>query len=169
MDVVMKRLAALLLLTACGAPAVVPGAAVQEVSGRMPALEGATLAGGTLSSSDYAGRVVVVNFWATSCAPCRREQPILSAAQSRAGEDGPFFIGVNYREGEDAARAYLDEFDVRYPSLGDPAGDLAYRFGVPFLPTTVVIDADGRLRYRIAGAIDEEILADLLSRVTADE
>jgi cytochrome c biogenesis protein CcmG/thiol:disulfide interchange protein DsbE len=165
----MKRVAVLLLLTACASPVVAPGAAVQEVSGRMPVLEGADLAGGTLTSSDYAGRVVVVNFWATSCAPCRREQPILSAAQSRAGDDGPFFIGVNHREGEDAARAYLDEFDVRYPSLGDPAGDIAYRFGVPFLPTTVVIDADGRLRYRIAGAIDEETLDDLLSRVTAGE
>ena len=163
----MKRMAVLLLLTACASPTVRPGPAVQEASGRMPALEGATLAGGTLSPSDYAGRVVVVNFWATSCAPCRDEQPILSAAQSRAGEDGPFFIGVNHREGEDAARAYLDEFDVRYPSLGDPAGDLAYRFGVPFLPTTIVIDAEGQLRYRIAGAIDEETLADLLSRVTA--
>jgi thiol-disulfide isomerase/thioredoxin len=165
----MKRVALLLLLTACAAPAVRPAAAVQEVSGRMPALEGSTLAGGTLSSSDYAGRVVVVNFWATSCAPCRDEQPILSAAQSRAGEDGPFFIGINHREGADAARDYLDEFDVRYPSLGDPAGDLAFRFGVPFLPTTVVIDAEGRLRYRITGAIDEEMLADLLSRVTDGE
>jgi cytochrome c biogenesis protein CcmG/thiol:disulfide interchange protein DsbE len=163
----MRRVAVLLLLTACAAPAVRPGPAVQEITGRMPALEGATLAGGTLSPSDYAGRVVVVNFWATSCAPCRREQPVLSAAQSRAGDDGPFFIGINHREGADAARAYLDEFGVRYPSLGDPAGDLAYRFGVPFLPTTVVIDAEGRLRYRIAGAIDEETLADLLSRVTA--
>lgn len=165
----MKRAAVLLLLTACAAPAVRPGPAVQEVTGKMPALEGATLAGGSLSTSDYAGRVVVVNFWATSCAPCRREQPVLSAAQSRAGDDGPFFIGINHREGADAARAYLDEFDVRYPSLGDPAGDIAYRFGVPFLPTTIVVDADGRLRYRIAGAIDEEMLADLLSRVTAGE
>src|SRR5688572_2011096 len=169
MDAAMKRVAVLLVLTACASPTVRPGPAVQEVSGRMPAIEGATLAGGTLSTSDYAGRVVVVNFWATSCAPCRDEQPILSAAQSRAGDDGPFFIGINHREGADAARAYLDEFDVRYPSLGDPAGDIAFRFGVPFLPTTVVIDADGRLRYRIAGAIDEETLADLLSRVTAGE
>jgi thiol-disulfide isomerase/thioredoxin len=169
MDAAMKRVAVLLLLTACASPAVSPGPAVQEVSGRMPALEGATLAGGTLSSSDYAGRVVVVNFWATSCAPCRHEQPILSAAESRAGDDGPFFIGINHREGAAAARAYLDEFDVPYPSLGDPSGDIAYRFGVPFLPTTVVIDADGRLRYRVAGAIDEATLADLLSRVTAGE
>jgi len=165
----MKRAAVLLLLTACASPAVRPGPAVQEITGRMPALEGATLAGGALSSSDYEGRVVVVNFWATSCAPCRREQPIFSAAQSRAGDDGPFFIGINHREGADAARAYLEEFGVRYPNLGDPAGDLAYRFGVPFLPTTVVIDADGRLRYRVAGAIDEETLADLVSRVTAGE
>jgi len=164
----MKRVALLLLLTACASPSVSPGAGVQEVSGKMPPLEGATLAGGTLSPADYSGRVVVVNFWATSCAPCRDEQPILSAAQSRAGDDGPFFIGINHREGVEAARAYLDEFDVRYPSLADPAGDLAYRFGVPFLPTTLVVDADGRLRYRIAGAIDGEMLADLLSRVTAD-
>ena len=112
---------------------------------------------------------MVVNFWATLCAPCRQEQPVLSAAQSRAGDDGPFFIGVNHREGTDAARAYLGEFDVRYPSLGDPAGDLAFRFGVPFLPTTVLIDADGQLRYRVTGAIDEETLADLLSRVAAGE
>jgi len=165
----MKRALVLLLLTACSSPAVSSGPAIQEASGAMPALAGATLAGGTLSAADYAGRVVVVNFWATTCAPCRDEQPILSAAQSRAGDEGPFFIGVNYREGADAARAYLDEFDVRYPSLADPAGELATRFGVPGLPTTVVIDAEGRLRYRVAGAIDEETLDDLLSRVTADE
>lgn len=165
----MKRALVLLVLTACSSPAISPGPAVQQATGAMPALAGATLAGGKLSASDYAGRVVVVNFWATTCAPCRDEQPILSAAQTRAGDDGPFFIGINYREGADAARAYLDEFDVRYPSLGDPAGDLASRFGVPGLPTTVVIDANGRLRYRVAGAIDQETLDDLLSRVTASE
>lgn len=163
----MKRALVLLALTACSSPAITAGPAVQQVTGAMPVLAGATLGGGTLTAEDYAGRVVVVNFWATSCEPCRREQPILSTAQSRAGDEGPFFIGINYREGADAARAYLDEFDVRYPSLGDPAGDLAYRFGVPFLPTTLVVDADGRLRYRVAGAIDEETLDDLLSRVTS--
>jgi thiol-disulfide isomerase/thioredoxin len=162
----MKRALILLTLTACSSPAISPGPAIQEATGAMPTLTGVTLDGGTLSASDYAGRVVVVNFWATSCAPCRDEQPILSAAQSRAGDEGPFFIGINYREGADAARAYLQEFDVRYPSLGDRTGDLAYRFGVPFLPTTVLIDAEGRLRYRVAGAIDEETLDDLLSRVT---
>lgn len=153
-------------LAACASPDVPSGPAVREVSGPMPALEGATLTGETLAPEDYAGRVVVVNFWATSCAPCRRELPVLSAAHSRSGEDGAFVIGINYREGEGAARDYLDELGVRYPSLSDPTGDLAYRFGVSGLPTTLVIDERGRLRFRVAGEIDASTLDDLLSRVT---
>lgn len=166
----MRRLLPLLLLAfvACSSSGATPsGPAVQEVTGAMPALEGEALMGGSVSPQDYAGRVVVVNFWATWCGPCRREQPILSAVQAEGGDGGPMFVGVNYRDDAAAARAYLEEFGVEYPSLQDSAGDIAYRFGVPFLPTTVIADADGRLRYRVTGAIDAATLRDLIARASS--
>lgn len=157
-----------LAFAACSSPiAATSGPAVEELEGRMPRLAGRALGGGEVRPADYAGRIVVANFWATWCAPCKREQPILSAAHAEAGPDGPFFVGVDFRDDADAAREYLADFDVAYPSLSDPDGDLAYRFGVPFLPTTVIVDADGRLRYRITGEIDAATLRDLLRAVEA--
>jgi hypothetical protein len=82
------------------------------------------------------------------------------------GSDGAVFVGVNFRDDPAAARGYLEEFDVAYPSLVDAAGTLAYRFGVPFLPTTVVIGADGRLRFRVTGEIDAPILREVIARAS---
>jgi thiol-disulfide isomerase/thioredoxin len=155
------------LLSACSSPPVSDGPAVEEVSGTMPRLADTTLTGDALGPRDYAGRVLVVNFWATSCVPCRRELPVLSAAHTAAGEDGPFVVGVNFREGSSIAREYLDDLGVTYPSLRDPDGSLAHRFGVPFLPTTILIDADGRLRYRVTGEVDAATLDELVAEISA--
>lgn len=161
-------LAAVLLLAACSgtAGAGPGGVVVVEVSGPMPELSGETLQGGTLAPEDYAGRVVVVNFWATWCGPCRREQPALSAVAAEQGPDGATFIGVNFRDDEAAARAYLEEFDVGYPSVSDPSGVIAHRFGVPYLPATIVVDAAGRMRFRAVGALEVETLRDLIARAS---
>jgi thiol-disulfide isomerase/thioredoxin len=159
-------LGAALLLGACSGPAAAGPGGIVEVSGPMPELSGETLQGGVLSPSDYAGRVVVVNFWATWCGPCRREQPELSAVQAEQGPDGAFFIGVNFRDDEAAARAYLEEFDVGYPSLTDPSGAIAHRFGVPYLPATIVVDPAGEMRFRAVGALDAAALRELIAHAS---
>lgn len=158
---------ALVLLAACSSGAAEGPAGVTEVSGAAPELSGTTLQGTTFGPSDHAGRVLVVNFWATWCGPCRREQPELSAVEASQGPDGAVFVGVNFRDDAAAARAYLDEFEVGYPSLEDPSGSLAYRFGVPYLPATIVVDAEGDLRFRAVGALDEATLRDLIARASA--
>jgi thiol-disulfide isomerase/thioredoxin len=155
------------LLAACSSAPVADGPAVEELSGTMPRLTGTTLTGDALGPQDYAGRVLVVNFWATSCLPCRRELPVLSAAHTPPGDEGPFVVGVNFREGSSVAREYLDELGVTYPSVRDPDGSLASRFGVPFLPTTILIDADGRLRYRVTGEVDAATLDKLVAEISA--
>jgi thiol-disulfide isomerase/thioredoxin len=168
----MKRVLAVVAawsgLVACSSGAADGPAGVTEISGRAPALSGTTLQGDTFASSDHTGRVLVVNFWATWCGPCRREQPALSAAEAEQGEDGAVFLGVNYRDDAAAARAYLEEFDVVYPSLEDPSGSIAYRFGVPYLPATVIVDGSGELRFRAVGALDEATLRSLIERASSE-
>ncbi|MGH2695926.1 MAG: TlpA family protein disulfide reductase [Actinomycetota bacterium] len=130
-----------------------PGAVV-ELSGPMPELAGEGVAGGTVGPEAYSGRAVVVNFWATWCGPCRREQPALQRlAEEYAGRVA--FVGVNHTDDLAAAREYLREFEVTYPSVFDPAGEIAFDFGIPYLPATVLVDAAGELRYRLLGAQPE--------------
>ena len=106
--------------------------------------------------ADRAGSPAVINFWASWCVPCRREMPALEAAHLRYG-DQVTFIGVNHQDGRDAALAFLEETGVTYSSGYDPDGDVARRYGLFGLPTTILVDADG------------EIVATRTGEVTADE
>jgi thiol-disulfide isomerase/thioredoxin len=140
---------------------------VREVSGTMPVLPSSTLDGRRLSAAEYGGRAVVVNFWATTCGPCRREQPLLADVSRTSGRDA-FFIGVDYQDDDAAARRWLERYDVPYVNVADPDGSIASRFGVTVgLPTTVIVDARGQLRFQVLGEIDRETLEDLLDRVGA--
>jgi thiol-disulfide isomerase/thioredoxin len=143
-----------------------PGAAV-ELSGPMPEIDGPALLGGDVTPAAYRGKVVVVNFWASWCGPCRREQPGLQRL-SEEYEGRVAFIGVNFRDDPAAARAYLDEFAVTYPSVEDPTGKIAHRFQVPWLPATVLADAEGELRYRLLGAQAESTLREYLEELLVE-
>jgi thiol-disulfide isomerase/thioredoxin len=131
-----------------------PGAVV-ELSGPMPQIAGEAVAGGTVGAEAYRGRAVVVNFWATWCGPCRKEQPALQRLAEEYGDRGVAFIGVDHTDDRAAAREYLREFEVTYPSVFDPAGEIAFDFEIPYLPATVLVDATGELRYRLLGAQPE--------------
>jgi thiol-disulfide isomerase/thioredoxin len=165
-----------LWLVAVAQPSQEPGAAI-EVSGPIPELSGPALTreglarelpGGQLTPDVYRNHVVVVNFWASWCGPCRKEQPGLERLSEEYHDEGVRFIGVNFRDDAAAAREYLREFDVTYPSVQDRDGKIAHRFGVPYLPATVLAGADGQLRYRLLGAQEEADLRGFIDEILSE-
>ena len=130
----------------------------------LPRLAGETLRGDRIDATTYAaGRVLVINVWAHDCAPCRQEQPMLTELADRYRDVR--FLGINYDDDLDAARAWIREFDVSYPSLFDPAGRTAATLGYPALPDTYVVDRDGTIRWLVFGATDREELTGLIDDV----
>jgi thiol-disulfide isomerase/thioredoxin len=128
--------------------------------------------GETVSSSDFSGSVHVVNFWYSSCPPCRLEAPDL-AALSVTYLDVPF-LGVNVLDTAETSRTFAKEFDVPYPSVLDAktaSVQLAFAGSVPpnAVPTTLVVDSEGRVAARISGLVrDPSILAAMIDSVVAE-
>ena len=157
---------ALLLGPACGGGDSLAG--VSKVDEPLPRLSGKTLEGDRLNASDHAdGSVLVIIVWADWCGPCRQEQPQLVRLADRYHQDEVRFLGINYQDDRDAARAWVEEFGVPYPSLYDPSGRTAVDLGFPFLPDTYVVDREGTIRWVVFGASDEEELERLIDRVLA--
>ena len=155
----------LALLTSCSSK---PNFRFVPIHGPMPDVTGPTVQGGSIRPADYRRKVVVVNFWAAWCAPCRREQPGLEALWRKLSPSGKVaFIGVDYQDSASAARGYLSKFGVTYPSVSDPHGALGRRFNVPYLPATILVDADGQLHYRLVGAQDSAFVEGLLQTIAA--
>jgi cytochrome c biogenesis protein CcmG/thiol:disulfide interchange protein DsbE len=130
----------------------------------LPSLDG----GMPIALSSFRGQVVVLNFWASWCAPCQLEAPGLRRVSERYRDRGVRFLGVDYRDDDAAGRAFVEEFRLRYPSVTDPSGSLAYDYELIGFPTTFIIDPAGTIRYRFVGYLDENVLEkaldDVLSR-----
>ncbi len=112
-------------------------------------------------SDEWAGKVMVVNFWATWCPPCRREMPAFVELQKRYANEGVVFVGIALDEASKAA-AFADQVGVDYPILvGDESAiETARAFGNRFgaLPYTAVVDRRGNIRYTHRGEVTEEAL-----------
>lgn len=133
---------------------------------KAPKLSGDDLDGKPLNAK-LADKVVVVNFWASWCAPCRREGPALVSAAKDADKSAVTFIGINIRDDADKASAFEKSLHVNYPSIFDPSGRLALQFSdVPpnTIPATIVIDRSGR----VAAVFREELKASTLNDAIAD-
>lgn len=106
---------------------------------------------GSLSRADLEGSPVVVNFWASWCIPCKQEAELLQATYERYRDEGVVFLGVNIKDSNVDARAFMDEYGVTYPVVSDPSEELARGLGVKGIPETFFIDADGLLVGTAAG------------------
>ncbi len=126
------------------------------------------LAGKPRSLSEWRGQVVVLNFWATWCPPCREEIPLFIDLQNRHGRDGLQFLGVAIDRQEDVARYYV-QIGMNYPTLigNDDAIEIMRDYGnrMGSLPYSVIIDRDGQLKARKLGAFRGQELESLLTPI----
>ncbi|GAB3118632.1 TlpA family protein disulfide reductase [Glaciibacter psychrotolerans] len=136
--------------------------------------EGVTEHGKTVTSADYAGQVIVVNFWYAGCAPCRAEAPDLQKLNDEFEGAGASFLGVNVRDQAANAIAFNETYSVTYPSVMDVDGgsmQLAFSGSIPpnAVPTTLVVDGQGRVAARILGQVSSPSILETLIRDTIAE
>lgn len=131
---------------------------------------GVTESGFGLESQALEGKVVVMNWWYSACAPCRGEAPDLVALYEEFNPQGVEFVGVNVRDSAETALAFDRNFGIEFPSVMDAqSGSVSLAFtGVvspSAVPTTIVIDKNGQVASRILGRIDAGILSTLIETV----
>ncbi len=107
------------------------------------------------------GRPVVVNIWASWCAPCRTEMPLLQDAATTYGSEA-VILGVASNDDPRAAQKFLTDMGLTYPNVFDTSGEIRVALGLTAYPTTYVFGADGTLRARVNGGISEQRLASLI-------
>ena len=186
-------LAALLLLTACtggndglveqyqqgGDKGYISGdGTVQEIApadrGDAVAFTGTAVDGSTVTSTDYAGDVLVLNFWYAGCGPCRAEAPTLESTFQEVEPAGAQFLGVNIYDGPETATAFEEKYGISYPSLlakEDADLKLAFASWTPLqsVPITLVLDAQGRVAARFIGQVESgSILKTIVNDVLAE-
>lgn len=136
-------------------------------------LVGTTYGGEELDLADWRGDVAVVNFWYAACPPCRAEAPDLKALHEDYTPQGVQLLGVNPRDDVGTAQAFERTFEVPYPSLYDKDASAVAAFEglVPLqaMPTTIVLDRQGRVAARILGQFDPTILRGLIDDALAEE
>lgn len=132
-----------------------------------PSMAGETLDGEQLDLASLRGRPVVLNFWASWCAPCRAETPGLVTLADENKDVA--FVGVNVKDEPSSARAFDRDFKVTYPSIVDRVGTLAAGWPISIgLPSTVVLDGQGRLAARFTGGVVPEELTAVLGRLRTE-
>jgi thiol-disulfide isomerase/thioredoxin len=170
----VRRLATTLTLLSLAAAACSTAGAPERfvpTTGPAPLVAGTTLDGAPLGAADYRGKVLLVNFWNPDCPPCRDEMPVLQAAWDRDGGRGLYVLGIMYVGGgwpndPAAAQAFLAREGITYPTIVDQTSTWATQFNIAGIPTTVVVDEQGQIRYRLLGRVAKGDAEQLLSQLS---
>ncbi|RBY82384.1 hypothetical protein DQ238_03550 [Geodermatophilus sp. TF02-6] len=156
--VVLVALGGAVLAGRLGGSEAAPSALVGQPA---PPLQGQTLDGGTFDLAQWRGEVVLVNVWASWCAPCRREQPLLTEAAAALGPRGLRIVGIDVRDTPEDARSFLAEAgSAGWPSVRDPEGTHAVEWGTFALPETYLVDRDGTVVAKAVGEVDPRWITD---------
>ena len=115
-------------------------------------------AGPALHLADLKGKLVVINFWASWCDPCKQEAPLLQAQWQRAKAQGVVFIGIDFQDGQSAALSFVQQNDLTYTNVVDPNGSTGINYGVTGVPETFFIDRHGV----IVNTVRKELTAQVL-------
>ncbi len=129
-----------------------------------------TLDGNTFRLSDHRGKVVLLNFWATWCAPCRAEIPDFIKLQQEIGKDKLLIVGISLdEEGESVVRPFVEKMGINYPVVIDDGSVAKLYGGVYAIPTTVIVDPAGKIFRRFEGMTNEASLRRLLAPLLGEE
>jgi thiol-disulfide isomerase/thioredoxin len=144
-------------LLAAGVPAIAPAKEqpLRQWTGKTPPLRLTDTNGKDWDLASLRGKVVVLNFWAAWCGPCVEELPVfneLASAESTRGK--VVVLGVNYKESADAIGRFTQQHAFDYPVLRDKSGEAFKQWTSGVMPTTILIDQEGRARWRLVGELD---------------
>jgi peroxiredoxin len=136
-----------------------------------PEFAGTLLGGGDFSSSDLAGHVAVLNFWGSWCAPCRVETPEFQQVYTEVADAGVQFLGLNVKDTEQLAGAFVASKAITFPSLFDPKGEVALAFRdypANAIPSTIVLDRAGRVAAVYTGEVRPDDLRTVLQQLIGE-
>jgi len=134
-----------------------------QVGSPVPDFQITAIDGSQLSLGAQRGNVVVVNFFASWCNPCREEAADIEAVWREYQDQGVRFMGIAYKDADSKARAFLEEFGATYPSAVDPGNRTARAYGVTGVPETFVVDQQGQLVKHFIGPVTQAELDQVVS------
>ena len=150
-------------------PQVAAAFGIASTNAAAPAFAVSTLDGRTVTSAQLRGKVVLVNFWATWCPPCRIEMPGFEAVYQRKRSEGFVVLGISTdASGPDRVRAFLREREITYPVAMASASVVQDFGGASVLPTSFLIDRQGRIRNRVRGAFASFALEQAVDHLLAE-
>jgi thiol-disulfide isomerase/thioredoxin len=143
----------------------------EEERASAPEFSGTLLGGGDFESTELAGDVAVLNFWGSWCAPCRVETPQFQEVYEEVEDSGVQFLGLNVKDAEQLAAAFVESKAITFPSLFDPTGEtaLAFRdYPATAIPSTIVLDRESRVAAVYTGEVRQDDLRAVLDRVLGE-